>query len=139
MRDDLRGGGVSYFDCAGVAFHSDSPFRWEGQARNSPRSLRGISFFIVRPEMLGYRKGEIFEVKTVLVFGIVHAERDVFGVGIDACYLPMSLTRIAPDRRPAHGIPMLGNHRDIHNRGRADGTKVGPKTHLGLYVCYFKA
>ena len=134
MRDDLRGGGVSYFDCAGFAFYSDSPFKGAGRGRKPPRSFRGISSFIVRPEMIGYRKGEIFEVKTVLVFGIVHAERDVFGVGMDACYLPVSLTRIAPDRRPAHGIPMLGNHRDIHNRGRADGRKVGPNRNLGLHV-----
>ena len=110
-----------------------------GQGRNTARSCRGFSFDIVRSEIIGYRIGELFEVTTVLFFGIVHAERDVFRVGTDACHLPMPLTRIAPDRRPAHGFPMPGYHRDIHNRRRAEGRKVGCNTHLGLHVGNFKA
>ena len=64
----------------GLAFCLDSPFREADQGHNPARSFRGISFFMVRPEIIGYRKGELFEVTTVLIFGSVHAERDVFGV-----------------------------------------------------------
>jgi len=48
------------------------------------RSFRGVSFFIARPEAIRYCKGELFEVTAVLVFGSVHAERDVLGVGVES-------------------------------------------------------
>ena len=50
------------------------PFKGAGQSLDPARSFRDISFLVVRPEIIGYRKGEFFKVATVLIFWSKHAE-----------------------------------------------------------------